>query len=104
MEDEDIFKSLDCSDPLCCNATHHQYIDTATRRLLFGMVDSAWSNLESTQGTTGDQSSRRYTIPGWNEKVKPFQGEARFWLSLWLSAGKPIHSAVPGVDQICISG
>ena len=31
--------------------------------------------------------------------VKPYQGEAKFWHSLWLSAGKPIHSAVPGVEH-----
>ena len=63
------------------------------------MTDSAWEHLEATKGTTGDQSSRAHTIPGWNDIVKPYQGEAKFWYSLWLSAGKPIHSPVPGVDH-----
>ena len=63
------------------------------------MVDSAWDNLEVSKGTTGDQSSREHTIPGWNEGVKPFQTEARFWYNLWLSAGKPLHSSVPGVEH-----
>ena len=58
-----------------------------------------WENLESTKGTTGDQSSRKFTIPGWNSMVKPFQVEAKFWHSLWVSAGKPINSSVPGVQH-----
>ena len=62
-------------------------------------MDSAWENLESTKGTTGDQSSRAYTIPGWNDMVKPYQGEARFWNSIWTSAGKPLHSSTPGVEH-----
>ena len=63
------------------------------------MTDSAWSNLECTQRSTGDQSFRKHTIPGWNTQVKPFHGEARFWFSLWVSAGKPLHSSVPGQDH-----
>ena len=27
--------------------------------------------------------------PGWNEYVKPFHEEAKFWWSLWISSGKP---------------
>ena len=63
------------------------------------MVDSAWENLEATKGTNGDQQSRKHTIPGWNSMVKPFHKEAIFWHNLWLSAGKPIHSPVPGVEH-----
>ena len=31
--------------------------------------------------------------------IKPYQNEARFRYSLWLSAGKPIQSPVPGVEH-----
>ena len=55
---------------------HFQHIDSMTQELLVAVVDSAWDNLEATKGTTGDQASREHTIPGWNEKVKPFQNEA----------------------------
>ena len=74
-------------------------VDSATRHLMQGLVDSAWSNLESTQGTTGDQASRKFTIPGWNHMVKPYQGESKFWYLIWLSAGKPVHSNIPGVEH-----
>ena len=89
----------ECQDILCSNALHIQYMDNMAKELLTAMVDSAWDNLEATKGTTGDQASRKFTIPGWNESVKPFQNEARFWYSLWASAGKPLHSVVPGVEH-----
>ena len=42
-------------------------------RLLTAMTDCAWENLDCTKGTTGDQRSRKHTLPGWNDMVKPFQ-------------------------------
>ena len=29
-------------------------------------------------------------VPGWNEHVKPFYEESKFWHSIWVSAGKPV--------------
>ena len=95
----DASSCLLCSDLQCCQDSHLKDIDKVTNKLLGAMVDSAWENLESTKGTTGDQSSRKFTIPGWNTLVKPFQSEASFWYNLWLSAGKPVQSSVPGVDH-----
>ena len=74
-------------------------IDRVTCELLGVLTDSAWENLEYSKGTTGDQASRKHTIPGWNDRVKPFQNDAKFWNSLWISAGKPKHSEVPGVEH-----
>ena len=91
--------NLQCDDVLCDSRLHLQHIDSMTQELLAAVVDSAWDNLEATKGTTGDQASREHTIPGWNACVKPFQNESRFWYSLWESAGKPIHSSVPGVEH-----
>ena len=80
---------LECADVLCDNGAHLHDIDRVTCELLGVITDSAWENLEYSKGTTGDQASRKYTIPGWNDRVKPFQNEAKFWNSLWISAGKP---------------
>ena len=94
---------LQCDDILCDHAEHLSEIDQVTKELLGAVTDSAWENLETTKGTTGDQASRAHTIPGWNDMVKPYQGEARFWSSLWISAGKPIHSDIPGVEHTLYS-
>ena len=90
---------LQCDDVMCDHPDHRQGIDSVTRDILGKLTDAAWENLEATKGTTGDQASRAHTIPGWNDHVKPFHNEARFWHSLWSSAGKPIHSATPGVEH-----
>ena len=102
LSHQDLFDTpecLQCQDILCTHVEHREQIDQVSRDLLGTVVDSAWENLETTKGTTGDQKSRAHTIPGWNDLVKPYHGEARFWYSLWLSAGKPIHSSVPGVEH-----
>ena len=90
---------LHCQDILCDQGSHQLGIDVVTSNLLGAMVDSAWDNLDTTKGTTGDQKSRNHTIPGWNNIVKPYQGESRFWHSLWISAGMPVHSTIPGVEH-----
>ena len=38
---------------------------------------------------TGRSDFTSGCVPGWKEEVEPFQEDARFWHSLWLSAGKP---------------
>ena len=78
-----------CVDVGCDNGDHLHSIDMLTSNILGAMTESAWENLEFSKGTTGDQTSRKHTIPGWNDRVKPYQSEARFWKSLWISAGKP---------------
>ena len=90
---------LSCDNSMCNNASHFHVIDRVTGELLDAITESAWENLEATKGTSGDQSSRDHTIPGWNDRVKPYQNEARFWYSLWTSGGKPLHSEVPGIEH-----
>ena len=90
---------INCENVMCNNVSHLHDIDRVTGDLLGAITESAWENLETTKGTTGDQSSRSHTIPGWNDRVKPYQNEARFWFSLWASAGKPLHSEVPGIEH-----
>ena len=98
-QQHDLSECLHCDDVLCDQESHRQEIDLVASKLLGALVDSAWENLDTTKGTTGDQSSREYTIPGWNDMVKPYQGESRFWYCLWTSAGKPIHSSTPGIEH-----
>ena len=68
--------SSPCQNILCSNYSHHQNLDQLTVSILESIMESAWDNLEHTSGTTGDQKSRKFTIPGWNILVKPFQEES----------------------------
>ena len=86
---------IQCENVLCQLGNHWFEINHLTRDLLGAVTDSTMT----TKGTTGDQVSRAHTISGWHDLVKPYQGEARFWFSHWLSAGKRIHSSLPGVEH-----
>ena len=37
----------------------------------------------------GSGKQKSFVTPGWNEYVKPFSEENKFWYSVWVSAGKP---------------
>ena len=90
---------LPCQNPSCLKRLLHYALNQSTLEVLNAVIESAWETLEQTKGTTGDQKSRKCTIPGWNKNVKPFQEEARFWFCEWSSAGKPIESLIPGVNH-----
>ena len=38
--------------------------------------------------------SSKVTMPGWNEHIKPYSDEAKFWHQLWLSAGRPLFGDI----------
>ena len=88
-----------CENILCANKSHHQALNQTTAGILSAVTESAWDHLEQTKGTTGDQKSRKHTIPGWNRFVRPYREEAAFWFNLWSSAGKPRESTTPGIDH-----
>ena len=90
---------IQCDNVQCDSAAHLHDIQRTTSELLGAMTDSAWKNIEATKGATGDQASRSHTIPGWNNQLKPFKSEAKFWHSLWTSVSMPIYSTVPGVEH-----
>ena len=39
--------------------------------------------------STGGASPNKGNVPGWNEYVKPFSDESKFWCATWCSAGQP---------------
>ena len=40
-------------------------------------------------GEGGNQKKGESKVPGWNEFVKPYYEESKFWHSIWESSGKP---------------
>ena len=39
--------------------------------------------------TNNHRQNRKRTMPGWNEYVRPYQEESKFWYGLWRAAGAP---------------
>ena len=77
---------MNCSDP-----EHTTERDSMVQDMLVTMIEACHSNIPIVGGKTVKTGNRADTacIPGWKEEVVPFQEDARFWHSVWSSAGRP---------------
>ena len=82
--------SMVCRDPKCDELQHRNDSDDYIEEVLKVISDSATETLPVTSGG-GNKSPHRKETPGWKEHVQPYRGQARFWHSIWLSAGKPMN-------------
>ena len=76
---------IQCRDPLC--DSHGDAIEEYCSDVLEAIENTAKNNLPLSGSCKGDSKSN--TTPGWNEHVRPYQQEAKFWFSVWESSGKP---------------
>ena len=79
--------SIFCQDPCCDIHEHRVESDDYIEDVLNAISCSAGESLPWSSSTSGKPSGIK--IPGWNEQVKPYKDNARFWFSVWLSADKP---------------
>ena len=73
-----------CNNPNCVDINHHKDIDVFSSDLLRAIDDSVKSKIPSSRTYNSEK-----VVPGWSSSVKPFQDDANFWHSIWLSCGKP---------------
>ena len=76
----------DCRNVLCDQ--HNDDLNDYCETVLDAIELAAKDQLESTKVKDKENSAMRI-IPGWNEYVKPFHEEAKFWWSIWISSGRP---------------
>ena len=74
-----------CKDVKC--KEHSEELNSYCEDILEAIELSAKDQLPMTKPP--GQKSCSHLTPGWNEFVKPFKEEAKFWWSVWISAGKP---------------
>ena len=83
---EDAFS---CSNVNCINPNHISAIDHLTSTLTSIIDDAVSRNIPASSGNhSGGQ------VAGWNEFVKPYQDEAKFWFSIWTSYGRPQNNEI----------
>ena len=90
LEDVTVPNSLNCRNPSCDTHAHRADSDRYIEDVLNAISDSAGDSLSWSSGGKSGKTSVNKT-PGWNEQVRPFRENARFWFSVWLSAGKPLN-------------
>ena len=90
LDNVEIPSSICCRNPTCDISDHRSDSDGYVEEVLNAISKSAEESLSwSSGGTPGKPPGNR--TPGWNAQVRPFRENARFWFSVWLSAGKPLN-------------
>ena len=59
--------------------------------------ESAEKSLSFSSSITSRKNSQE--IPGWNDQVRPYRENAKFWFSVWISAGKPLNCELQNIMQ-----
>ena len=83
---ENIQFGHECWDVKCTSIEHQTQLENYTISVLEAM-ESAGS--ECLPSTYTKNLQKKEHLAGWNEYVKPFSDESRFWFNVWASAGKP---------------
>lgn len=81
-----------CNNPNCVDVNHHKDIDIFSLDLLEAIDASVKAKIPSTRSNHNDK-----VVPGWSSLVKPYQNDANFWHSIWLSYGKPVNCELHNV-------
>ena len=78
--------NLNCDDP-----SHRGDLDTFYKLLAEVIDKTVAKNIPMYDPIFRGSNNR---VPGWNEQVRPFRDDARFWHAIWVSCGKPINTQV----------
>ena len=79
---------MECRNIHCESSEHKAQIDSYIRELLKSVNESGFETLPVHKPSKKTEKDSKSTA-GWKEYVEPFQDKARFWFSVWTSAGKP---------------
>ena len=89
LEEIMVPESIYCDDPLCNIHEHRAYSDDYVEEVLMAISESAVDSLSFSSSGTSRSNFRK--IPGWNTQVRPCRENAKFWFSVWSSAGKHLN-------------
>ena len=81
--------SIICRDAKCDIPDHRSDVDNYLEDILNAVSDSARETLQMTSAENSNPKIKK--APGWNDQVRPYRENARFWFSVWLSAEKPLN-------------
>ena len=89
--------SLDCKDVNCSDPNHTAERDSFVLDVMSTIIEVSHTAIQKKPISQGSSHVR---LPGWNENVEPLKQDAKFWYSIWLSAGRPqtgaLHSVMVG--------
>ena len=80
----------ECRNVHCKDVTHRNKIDSCIEEILKSVSDSGFETIPVSKPKPPKKEPK--STPGWKMYVEPFQDNARFWHSVWNSAGRPINT------------
>ena len=78
---------INCQDVHCTGDDHREQLEVYCTSVLEAVDTAAKDCLPATGGNVRKDDSRGKQ--GWNQFVKPFQKDSKFWSAVWQSAGRP---------------
>jgi hypothetical protein len=86
--------AISCKDVKCNDPNHREEIDNYVTTLLNAVSESGKETIPANAKTNKNNSGNAKKTAGWKEFVEPFQDNAHFWHSVWLSAGRPVNTVL----------
>ena len=84
----DLPDCVNCTDLKCESHAHSAQIEDYSMSVLQA-IESSCETCLPTSSRSSNGKPRKGILPGWNEYVKSYADENRFWTSVWRSAGRP---------------
>ena len=84
--------TLDCHDVHCQDQQHVDERDKYVMDVISAVVEAGYSSLPlkpPPRPAKSGAKQQRFQLPGWKENCEPLCSAAKFWYSVWLSAGRP---------------
>ena len=91
LESLEMPESMKCTDVKCKEARCSEERDSFVTDVVAAWIEASYLTIPMSPNpaskTEGKQ--RRLKLPGWKEKCEPLRKDAKFWYSVWISAGRP---------------
>ena len=84
-------ESLSCSDVKCQHQEHSQERDSHVLDIMTAWIEAGHATIPAAAAPTSGAAGKagHVALPGWKENCGPARRDAKFWYSVWLSAGRP---------------
>ena len=84
-----------CTNPKCEDENHLSEADSYMKAVLDNIAVAAEETIPKTKSKPN--CTKRKEMAGWKDYVEPYQDSAKFWFSIWASAGRPMNTALHGI-------
>ena len=82
-----------CTNINCTDRTHLSEIDSFMETIMDDITVAA----DQTIPKTKPKPKNKKELVGWKDYVEPYQDAAKFWFSIWTSAGRPINTVLHSI-------